>query len=207
MSAAGSFVALLTIMMVASSVLAAFGVIPAFLAHGCAAPLVGWSITRILASSVPWAALGGFGITVGLLGLLLVAPGLAYAPHLLISFAFTMVAWLFAQGLRAGETPLLLRLIHFMNRQPAHDPEFVRFMRGQCVLWAVLSATTSLTALMAMVRAPASGPLLAGLIVFQIVWFVVSHEYARWRYDRPETWLTTLRTLLDARVWPILLLR
>ncbi len=48
---------------------------------------------------------------------------------------------------------------------------------------------------------PALDPAISALFTVQIVWFVLSHYWARLRHKRPETWLDTVRVMARPVVW------
>ena len=133
--------------------------------------------------------------------------GIVYMPYLLILPANLGMAWLFARGLRAGRIPILQQLIQIMNLRPVDDPAFRRFIRRQCLLWSCLSLATAVTAFVAMLWVSAHpwiGDVLTTVIVAQVVWFPLSHAYAARRYQRPETWWRTARTMTRSEVWAAL---
>ena len=129
------------------------------------------------------------------------------APYLAIALVNAGVGVIFARGLLPGRTPIILQLVRMMGRAAADQGDFVRFVRGQCWLWSVLSLATGLAAGLAMVW-PESRTVLdavvAGLLAFQIMWFVLSHRYAAWRYGRPETWAATIHAMTRPDTWTVL---
>ncbi len=141
-----------------------------------------------------------------MLGATLVAfvPGARLMPWLGVMFVNLAGAVVFLRGLRPGGRPLILQMVSMMGVQPEASPEFHRFARGQCALWAGLLAATACAAGVAMteaaMRAEARQAILL-LVCFQAAWFVVSHEYAMRRHGRPESWLLTLRTLARPGAW------
>ena len=168
---------------------------------------IGWAVFRLAERrGLPgWqAAAAGLVLAGGLTLQRLAMPDLRYMPYLLIVPANLAVAWLFASGLRPGREPILLRLVRVMGVSPADDPRFRRFIAGQCVLWAVLSAATACTALAALLfvaRHPWLAEVLGGLVAAQALWFVLSHHYASIRYGRPESWWTTARAMMRPETW------
>ena len=150
------------------------------------------------------AALLALGVGGGLAVVRLAIPGLSYVPYLLILPANLAVAWLFASGLRPGREPILLRLVLLMGVSPADDPGFRRFIARQCLLWAVLSLSTACiagAALLFVASYPWLAELLAWLVGAQMLWFVLSHHYASFRYGRPESWWTTARAMIRPETW------
>lgn len=138
------------------------------------------------------------------LGAQMVWPQIVFSPYLAI-FAINLGAGvLFARGLMPGRVPLLLQIIEVMDRRSTDDPAFRRFVKHQSLLWAAVGVVSGVAGLIGMIWPGSRGlvdPLLFGSIVFQIVWFVVSHYYASWRYQRPETWYLTMRTMSRPHTW------
>ncbi|MDT8345707.1 MAG: hypothetical protein RQ752_14880 [Thermohalobaculum sp.] len=167
---------------------------------------VGWMVFRAASGALGGTAAMGVALgAVGALGAARIAvPTLAYMPYLLIAPVNLGLAAVFAHGLLPGRRPVLLALIELIGRAPTDDRAFRRFVAGQCALWSVLTLGTSLLAAAALVDAPARPDLamaLRLLIGVQVVWFALSHSYARRRYGRPETWWLTLRAMARPDIW------
>ncbi|MEM7057550.1 MAG: hypothetical protein AAF557_08170 [Pseudomonadota bacterium] len=123
---------------------------------------------------------------------------LRYAPYLVILPANLFIAYIFARGMVPGRQPILLELIELMNRHPLDNPRFIRFVRGQCLLWAVLSFTTAVLAFLSLVWGttnPAIITVLGVIVIAQLIWLPLSHIYAGMRYGRPERLWDTIQTL------------
>ncbi len=136
--------------------------------------------------------------------LILFWPAAAVTPYLGIALAYAQLSYVFAHGLMPGRQPILEQLIREMAILPDGAPEFWRFVRGQCQLWTVLGAAMSLIALAA-VLSPAfreiAGQILTLGVILQLAVFVLSHSYANHRYQRPETWLATLKAMFRPAIW------
>lgn len=131
-------------------------------------------------------------------------PSLRYMPYLMIAPVNFALSVLFARGLMPGRRPVLLTLIDIIGMAPVVDTKFQRFVARQCLLWSVMAFGTALLALAGIffetVR-PAISLALEVLIGAQVIWFALSHYYASRRYHRPETWWTTLKTMVRPDVW------
>lgn len=161
-------------------------------AWGCAKLITLWGRRR--------AALIGtvIAIAVALTILRLTLPDIRYAPYLVIVPANLFIGYVFARGLLPGRQPVLLALIELMDQQPLDNPRFVKFVRGQCLLWAVLSFATSSLATLCIIwgtRFPEVATTLGALAVAQLIWLPLSHLYAGMRYGRPERLRDTIQTL------------
>lgn len=209
MSLAGSGPALaLSALLVISTCLYVGGLAPDWLPDLAAAGMAGLMIHRALVflglhAAAPVGALVAFAV---LAGVEILYPALRYMPFLLIALVHVGLAWIFAEGLRMGREPILLRLVRLMGLRELDDPRFVRFMRGQCGLWSVAALATATLSFWCMLGA-AGGALLTTLFWVQMIWFWLSHEYARWRYGRPETWWMTLQAMTRPGIWPRLVAR
>lgn len=165
-----------------------------------------WVVWRVIVSSGASefaSLLGALAAVATLVMLQAQFSDIRYMPYLLVIPANFLMAWFFVRNLVSDRSPILVDLIKIMGLRPV-DPTFHRFVEGQCLLWSVMSAATAIVAAFAMVWAD-SRPTLAGillaLVAVQIVWFALSHYYASFRYDRPETWSLTLRTMIRRDVW------
>lgn len=160
-----------------------------------------WLGTRLAAAVAPRA---GLALTATIaLGLILLAARLTwddlrYAPYLFVLPANLLVAWIFGRSFLMGRQPILLDLIRIMDLHPVEDPRFVRFVRGQCLLWTGIGLTTALIALACLlwvVQAPWLAWVLTGVALGQLAWLPISHFYAAARYHRPETFRDTLKAI------------
>lgn len=153
---------------------------------------------RILVSRA-LAGTTGLSAVMVLVGIQFVWPSIRYAPYLMIVFGNVGMAYIFVRDLWVGRPAVLLQLIDLIGRRPIDDPNFRRFITHQCVLWSLLSAATATFAVVAIVGASIRTQMDAALFLVisaQVAWFVLSHHYAQLRYRRPETWWTTLRTMV-----------
>jgi hypothetical protein len=131
-------------------------------------------------------------------------PGVVLAPFLVVVLINATVAYVFARGLMPGRQPLILQIVRLLDSGYDTSPEFRHFVVGQCWIWVGLTLLTSLSGLVAMLvpeHQVFTGITTASLVMLQIAWFVLSHEYANRRYGRPETWMDTLRVLSRPGVW------
>lgn len=145
-----------------------------------------------------------------LLGFRLLLPDIRYMPYLLVFPANLLASVVFARGLLPGREPVLLALIRLMGIGSTQDPLFVSFVRGQCLLWAVVSFMTAILALICIpfsVSVPEFKGALSLLIAAQIIWFPLSHVYASWRYQRRETFVDTIVTLIRPEARTLLVFR
>lgn len=136
--------------------------------------------------------------------MILFLPTLAVTPFLGVALAYAQLSYVFAHGLMPGRQPILEQLIREMALLPGGAPEFWRFVRGQCQLWTVLGSLMSLIALAAMLfpgLREAAGTVLSLGVILQLAVFVLSHLYASWRYQRPETWMATLKAMFRPTIW------
>jgi len=131
-------------------------------------------------------------------------PGIRFSPYLAVAIFNGLVAYVFGRGVLTGREPVILQLISIIGEGPEGSRAFRRFAYGQTWLWAGFGLLTSLFGFAAMVL-PASrglaGPAITGLVIVQLAWFVLSHEYANRRYERPETWFGTLRAMSRTTFW------
>ena len=171
--------------------------------------LIAWALFKLfrkVARPVPAAILGA-GMAGCLAGLQIWQPSLQYMPYLVVFPANLALAYIFANGLFPGRQPVLLQLVRVMGQGPVNDPRFLRFVISQCVLWSLMAFATACLAFATMVSVTARASVsivLIDLMIFQIVWFVLSHYYASLRYNRPETWRGTLRTMARPDIWSTL---
>lgn len=161
-------------------------------AWGCAKLSVVWGLNRTTVIGVAAT------VVAVLAAVRLSVADLRFAPYLLIMPVNLFIGYVFARGLLPRRQPILLALIELMDQHPLDNPRFIRFVRGQCLLWAVLCfATAGLAALCIIwgMHYPALVTALGSLAVAQIVWLPLSHVYAGMRYGRPERLRDTIEAL------------
>lgn len=132
------------------------------------------------------------------------APDVSLAPYFAIGGVNFVVGWIFQRSLRVECRPLILQFINVMGLGGEGTAEFHAFVRIQCWWWAVLSYLVGIVALVAMVSPGSRGPadlLIALVILAQALFFVLSHNYAARRYERPETWRGTLQMMVRPATW------
>ncbi|MEL6476499.1 MAG: hypothetical protein AAFR17_04165 [Pseudomonadota bacterium] len=163
-----------------------------------------WSLLPRTGLPRPLAAPVALLIGVLAIGAQAIWPEIRLAPYLAVAGINLGVSWIFWRGLRDGAEPILLQVIRMMRRGPETTPAFRHFVRGQCRLWCAMAAMTGFAGLAAMLISgsrPVLGPAILALLGGQMLWFVLSHHYAAWRYGRGETWGVTLRTLSRPATW------
>lgn len=171
--------------------------------------LVAWALFKLIrkvAPPVPAAMLGA-GIAGCLAILQIWQPSLRYMPYLVVVPANLGLAYIFARGLFPGRQPVLLQLIQAMGKGSVDDRRFQNFVTSQCALWSLMTFATACLALATMVSVTARSSVsivLMDLMIFQIIWFVLSHYYASLRYNRPETWRSTLQAMTRPDIWSTL---
>jgi hypothetical protein len=127
-----------------------------------------------------------------------------FAPYLAVVLINAAVAYVFLRGQLPGHTPLILQLVALIGIAPIGPKNFQRFIYWQCWAWVGFGTVTSLIGVIAMtVHAfrPLAGLMIAGLMIAQLIWFIVSHGYANWRHKRPETWRDTVRAMTRPTIW------
>ena len=128
----------------------------------------------------------------------------AVTPFLGIALAYALLTYVFGHGLAPNRITVLEQLIRAMDMQSGGSPEFWKFVRGQCLLWSVLGIAMIVLSCVAMFaeshRVVAEQALLTA-VIGQLGIFVLSHLYANWRYDRPETWSATLVAMARPGIW------
>ncbi|MCI4662252.1 MAG: hypothetical protein MRY63_10600 [Neomegalonema sp.] len=130
--------------------------------------------------------------------------GLRATPYLGLALINMLVAYAFSTGLRSERPLLIMQMVRAMKAGPEADPPFEHYAWYQGAAWVGFASLTALMALAAMISSSARewlGPGLGGFALFQGLWFVVSHEYAQWRYQRPESWRDTIRLMARPSVW------
>jgi hypothetical protein len=202
-----SLSSLVIAVLVAATILRSLGVISPQALDYVFLCLVAWALFKMIRNAglhPVLAAMLAVASSGSLVGLQILQPSLRYMPYLVIAPANLMMAYIFARGLFPGRQPILLRLIREIRKEPVTDPAFQNFVISQCALWSLMTFATACLAFASMVSDsvwPGVLNLLTGLIVIQIAWFVLSHFYAALRYNRPETWLDTLRAMTRPGIW------
>jgi hypothetical protein len=82
--------------------------------------------------------------------------------------------------------------------------EFIAYLRQQCGFWLGIGLFSAGLALLALVAPPLrslASIVLVTLLVAQALWFVISHEIARIRFSRTETWQRSLSLILRRDTW------
>lgn len=171
--------------------------------------LVAWALFKLIhrIASPTSAAILGAGITGCLVILQIWQPSLQYMPYLVVFPANLALAYVFARGLFPGRQPVLLQLIQAMGKGPVDDRKFQNFVNSQCMLWSLMTFATACLAIATMISGAARASVsivLMELMIFQIIWFVLSHYYASLRYNRPETWRATLQAMTQPEIWSTL---
>lgn len=167
---------------------------------------VGWVLWRLIAffgTGEIASLIAAVGVVSALGWIQALNADIRYMPYILVIPANILATWVFSRNFVSGRTAVLVDLIEIMGLRPV-DPRFRRFVEGQCLLWSVMCFGMAVVAALAMVWAaqrPVFAALLSGLAVAQIIWFLLSHYYASFRYGRPETWALTLRTMVRPDVW------
>lgn len=158
---------------------------------------IGGRMAKIAALTVPAMAIA----------VILLFPEVRLAPYLAIAMINGFVAYAFGHGLVVGHEPLVLQIIRISKSGPEGPREFQSYVTQQCRIWTAFGGVTALVSIVAMIS-PASrtvlDPVLAALFVIQIVWFILSHEYARRRYRRTETAMVTIRAMSSPATWSAL---
>ena len=189
-----------------AAVLTAFGAISRQALDYVFLCLVAWALFKLIRQALHpvLAAVLGVGVAGLLAGLQIWQPSLQYMPYLVVFPANLALAYIFARGLFPGREPVLLELIRAMGKGSVDDFRFRKFVTLQCVLWSLMTLATGCLAFAAMVsfsaRASVSNALFE-FMIFQVMWFVLSHYYASFRYGRPETWRSTLQIMARPDIW------
>lgn len=153
-----------------------------------------------------WAArLAGVATAIIAIGARLLFPEIVQlAPYLAIVLINAFVAYVFGHAMVTGGTPFIVQLIRVTDCGPKCSPEFERYVRGQCWCWTCFGAVTALCGAIALLS-PASRPvfdsIIGGLFLLQVFWLPLAHHYARFRYNRPESWLDTVRSMARPETW------
>lgn len=125
-------------------------------------------------------------------------------PYLAVVSANLMVAYVFGNNLLRGRSTVLLQFVKIAHLGPEPSREFANYLWQQCVIWSgvsLLSAALAGVALVSDVNRIFAGQCLIGLFLIQAIWFILSHEIARWRFGRTETWLGSLQLIMQRSLW------
>ncbi|MEO0820547.1 MAG: hypothetical protein AAF074_08985 [Pseudomonadota bacterium] len=131
-------------------------------------------------------------------------PDVRLSPYLAVGTINLLVAYVFSVGLLPGREPVILQVVRLMASGAEEGAGFARFVRRQCVLWAVFGLAGGVAGFAGLFLAdqrPAIDAFVGALLATQLAWFVVSHRYANIRYGRPETWLMTLSAMSRPGIW------
>ena len=131
-------------------------------------------------------------------------PKIEPIPYLAVILINLMVAYVFGNNLLRGKSTILLQFVNTAHLGPEPSNDFANYLRQQCVVWTIaslLSATLTGAALISETSRPSIDKVLIVLFIIQILWFVLSHEIARLRFGRPETWLRTMYLMTQRSTW------
>ena len=195
-----------TILLLAVILLGSAGVVDRFTLDVVFLLYCAWTVLRLIGGSdgsrsLLVAAAAGFGL---LAAARLQFPHLQYLPYLAIAPANLVLAYVFGRGLFGDREPVLIQLVNVMGLKTADDPAFRRFVVRQCLLWCLMTLAMALVALVCVVAAdarPLLSSVLGALAIAQVIHFALSHQWAAYRYGRPETWMLTLRTMIRPETW------
>lgn len=125
-------------------------------------------------------------------------------PYLAVILINLMVAFVFGNNLLRGKSSILLQFVKTAHLGPEPSKEFANYLKQQCVIWGIISLLSAAVAGVALVSEdsrPLAGKGLIALFLIQALWFVLSHEIARLRFGRPETWFRTLHLITQRSSW------
>ena|GEM_PF-3598682 len=132
------------------------------------------------------------------------APKIDPVPYLALILVNLIVAFVFGNNLLRGKSTILLQFVKTVHLGPEPSIEFANYLQLQCAIWLIISLLSAVVAGLGFVS-EAFRPLvdqgLIALILIQALWFVISHEIARLRFGRPETWLKTLHLITQRSSW------
>lgn len=152
--------------------------------------------------------------SIGLLFSILLAPLILFllyyfpmidpTPYLAVVLANLIVAFVFGNNLLCGKSTILLQFVKAVHLGPEPSEGFTNYLKQQCVIWVAISLLSAALAGIAMASEaarPLAGKGLFALFLVQALWFVLSHEIARLRFGRSETWAGTLRLMMQRDSW------
>ncbi|MEP2716524.1 hypothetical protein [Pseudophaeobacter sp.] len=131
-------------------------------------------------------------------------PELQFVPYLAVIAINLSMAYVFGHNLLRGQPSILLQFVTFAHLGPNPSCEFTAYLRQQCAVWlgvGLLSAGLGILALVAEPLRALAGIILVTLLVAQALWFVISHEIARVRFKRPETWQRSMSLIMRRDTW------
>lgn len=145
----------------------------------------------------------GFG---GPLGLFLAfwMPQLHFVPYLAVIAINLSMAYVFGHNLLRQRPNILLQFVISLHQGPVPSAEFAAYLRQQCAVWLGIGLCASMLAGLALFvepLRPLANVILITLLVAQALWFVLSHEIARMRFKRPETWQRSLHLMMQPGTW------
>lgn len=142
----------------------------------------------------------------GALGVLLAfwKPELQFVPYLAVIAINLSMAYVFGHNLLRGQPSVLLQFVTAAHLGPNPSAEFTAYLRQQCGVWlgvGLFCAGLGLLALGSEPLRPLASVILVTLLVAQVLWFVISHEIARIRFKRPETWQRSISLIMQRDTW------
>ena len=131
-------------------------------------------------------------------------PELAPTPYLAVTLINLIVAFVFGNSLLRSRPNILIQFVKTAHLGPKPSKEFASYLRWQCVVWVaagLLCAASGAIAFISETARSSAGTALLALVLAQLLWFVVSHEIARFRFGRPETWIESMRLITRRSAW------
>lgn len=131
-------------------------------------------------------------------------PNIQVAPYLAIVSINLIVAYVFGSSLYRGLTPILIQFVKLHDVGPELSSGFSTYLKNQCLAWAGFGLISALAGFVAIVWEPARGWINTFLLAFfivQVLWFIVTHKIAQYRFSRSESWTGTLRLIADQDTW------
>ena len=131
-------------------------------------------------------------------------PKIEPMPYLAVILVNLMVAYVFGNNLLRGRSSILLQFVKTAHLGPEPSKDFANYLWQQCAIWSVISLLSAVLASVALVSEGYrlfAGQCLIVLFLIQAFWFIISHEIARYRFGRPETWLKSLHLITQRSSW------